>query len=124
MKIGIKNPNKKRKRINPVSKKREQKKKEYFALMRKLIDLSGGRSELSGCFPDDWVECHHIMGRSGSLYTDPFNLIILTANEHRAITASNPFTQKLELLRIVVVKRQEQGFGEPPEWLVVILERN
>jgi hypothetical protein len=76
----------KRTPINKISKKRNSEMMAYNLLVAKLRVLCNNQSELTGASPD-WqsdylVEPHHIQGRSGKLYLDPFNLILITRQEH------------------------------------------
>jgi len=93
-------------------------------LVRKLADLvttlrrfCHNRSELSDKKPD-WqsdriVEPHHIDGRVGDRLLDPFNLIMLTRDEHTTEQEHKPGCHtKEELLAIVRPIRLKQGFKE------------
>ena len=73
----------KRSLIKPISKKRQKEQPEYTKISNELKVKANYRSELSGDKPD-WrgIQCHHINGRVGIDYIDPFNMIILTATEH------------------------------------------
>lgn len=103
----------KRKKINPISKKRKGQMPEYRAVVKKLRTLCNNRSELSGEKPD-WrygykVEPHHIYGREGSKLTDPFNIIMITSSEHDE-QDGNTYEEKQALLAFVRSVRLKQGF--------------
>lgn len=109
----------KRKYINPISNKRKGDYLEYINLISRLAGLCGNKSELTGN-PPDWqtdyhVEPHHINGRTGKLYLDPFNIIMLTRNEHRIEEGEDKNHlphDKEYLLGIVRDKRVAQGYKE------------
>lgn len=112
-----KTPLKAHKRINRISKKRLEESKEYFDLIARLRIMCDNKSELSGANPD-WqsefmVDPHHIGGRAGSKYLDPFNIIMLTRPEHDReegkIKGAKPHS-KVYLLALVRPIRIEQGF--------------
>ena len=120
-----KTPLKRTKRINKKSKRRAEEESTYFSLVAKLRDLCKNRSELSGRWANwesHWdVEPHHIEGRIGSNYTNPFKIIMLTRPEHDAeegIKRFWPYLEKPvkhtkeELLAIVRPIRIKQGFKE------------
>lgn len=106
----------KRTQIKPVSKKRAALMPEYHALVDRLRELSGNKSELDGASPDwqtDYLtESHHISGRIGKLYLDPFNLIMITRNQHKIIGLANNYEAKQALLDFIRPIRIEQGFKE------------
>lgn len=100
--------------IKPISKKQSVRLKEYHKLLDTLIELSGNVSELSGDRPD-WqsdfkVEGHHIEGRIGNKLTDPFNIILLTRNEHVHWQKHMSYENKQYLLRVVKKIRIKQLF--------------
>lgn len=77
---------KRHKRLGPMSKKREAQMIEYHALVDDLTTRCANKSELSGKIPN-WeshytVDPHHIDGRTGDKLLDPFNIIMLTREEH------------------------------------------
>ena len=88
----------------------------YNKLVAKLRDLCDNKSEIDGSNPD-WqydfmVEPHHILGRTGDLLTDPFNIIMLTRTQHD-IEEGKIIGKKLGkdyLLKLVAARRIEQGF--------------
>ena len=105
------------KRLNPKSKKRQEEDKVYYPLIEKLRRLCKNKSELSGKAPnhesDFIVDPHHIDGRIGYRYIDPFNLILLTRPEHNKeegkIRGEKPTDP--EILKAIVYKiRVKQGF--------------
>ncbi len=101
-----------------ISDKRRKQLPKYRRLVSKLRGLCDDESELSGKNPDwqtDWMaEGHHIMGRIGDLYLNPFNIIMITRDEHTAIDNELPIDghkyTKEELLKIVAPLRIAQGF--------------
>ena len=102
--------------MKPVSDKRKEQLKEYYALVVKLKLMCGCRSELSG-WPCSayFIEPHHILGRRGKLLTDPFNIILVTVAEHLGddgIQKHNTWEMKQKLLEIVKPIRERQGFKE------------
>ncbi|MFX1537754.1 MAG: hypothetical protein ACFFDI_26450 [Promethearchaeota archaeon] len=117
MKIGQRNPNKKRKRIPQKSEKRLHEEKIYFALVEELREDCGNRSELSGDM-GDWrtdygVEPHHITKRKGGKgYYNPFNLILITRREHNHIEEHYGWKEKQELLAFIKPRRIVQGYKE------------
>ena len=114
-----KTPLKRYKGINKISDGRKEQDEIYFPLVAKLWELCKNRSELSGKRADwqsNWeVEPHHIDGRIGDRYTDPFNIIMLTRPEHdkeegkiRGVKPTDP-----EILKAIVRRiRLKQGFKE------------
>ncbi len=108
----------KKTKLRSVSKKRQAILPEYHALIKRLVDLCGNVSELSGERPD-WasegiVEPHHIEGRIGGLLTDPFNIIMLTHTEHQVENGQIPGDKKGKEYLLWLVKgiRNRQGFKE------------
>jgi hypothetical protein len=106
--------------MRPVSKKRQAELRKYRKLERRLRSLCDNLSELSGRVPD-WqtdylVEGHHIGSRSGAKVYDPFNVIMLTRDEHTAIEREQPIDghkyTKGELLDLARRIRIKQGFKE------------
>jgi len=111
-----KTPLKAHKRLNPISKKMKVELKEYFALTAKLRELCDNKSELDGSNPD-WqsdyrVEPHHINGRDGDLFLDPFNIIMLNRTQHNIEQGQikGEKVGKEKLLAIVYDLRIKQGF--------------
>lgn len=104
------------KQIKPISDKRKGQLKEYYALVARLRTLCGCRSELSGKSCGSYfIEPHHIMGRRGKLLLDPFNIILVTDEEHLGddgIQKHNTWEMKQKLLAIVKPIRERQGFVE------------
>jgi len=88
--------------------------KDYKALVEKLRGLCSNKSELSGLTPN-WqsefiVDPHHITDRIGKNLIDPYNIIMLTREEHEAIHKVNNYQRKQELLEFIREIRQKQGF--------------
>ena len=103
--------------VNRISKKRLLEMPIYNVLIVELRELCGNISELSGTKPD-WqsgylVEPHHIGGRIGKKFLNPFNIIMLTRTEH---DIENDYKEgcytKEELLNIVKPIRIKQGYKE------------
>ena len=111
-KIGMKKSGEKRQRIKPMSRDYAKEIKEYVKVKDKLMELSGGKSELSGKLPvyPDYLEAHHIEGRIGEKLTNSMNIIILTSSEHREIHKHNSYEKKQELLSRVKEIRLSQGY--------------
>jgi hypothetical protein len=102
--------------LRAVSQKRQAQKNEYNSLVMRLKIACGCKSELSGklCSVYDIVP-HHIDGRRGLRLIDPFNIILITDEEHtgdNGIQKHNSWEAKQKLLDIVRKIRQEQGFLE------------
>lgn len=113
VKIGQQNPDKKRQRINPVSKKRQKEQRLYYELTERLKEMAGFKSELNGDLPDyRGLHNHHISGRVGKLYLDPFSMIILTASQHDYETKHHSFERQQELRDFIRHIRLAQGFTE------------
>ena len=102
----------KRSKIKPVSDRRKKEQVVYQKLTNKLKYLSGGKSELSKqpATTFDWLENHHIDGRVGDKYLDPFNMIILLKSEHDEEEAHKSFERRQELLAFIKPIRIMQGF--------------
>jgi hypothetical protein len=107
-------------RIKPLSDKRQEELKRYWKLHMDLIILCGNKSELSGDNPD-WqtdyvVEPHHISGKEHEKLLDPFNILLLSREEHIKIQNHQPINGHIytreELLNIVRPIRIKQGFKE------------
>jgi hypothetical protein len=104
------------KRLNPMSKKRIAQKPSYDALIAFLVMGCDNKSELSGKNPNwesDWVvDPHHIEGRSGDRYLDPFNIIMLTREEHDIEEGKRPGEKQgpEKLKSMVYWIRIKQGF--------------
>jgi hypothetical protein len=103
--------------LKQVSEKRKRELREYYELIEFLRILCDNKSELSGKSPD-WqskykVEAHHINGRNGDRLLNPFELIMITRNEHDIeegkVKDKKP-TDPKKLLRIVKEIRLRQGF--------------
>ena len=96
-------------RINPISKKHARELREYSLLRGILIAKCDNKSELSG----EWgTEPHHIMGRTGKHLTDPFNVVMITHDEHETYTngINCNHEAKLKLLAHIREIRLAQGF--------------
>ena len=103
----------KRTAIKPISNKRQAQLKEYRDLVLKLRTLCNNRSELTRHSPD-WqseyiVDPHHIKDRINHNLLDPFNIIMLTREEHDA-QDSNDWEDKQRLLEFIQPIRLRQGF--------------
>ena len=99
--------------IPKFSKKRKKELPIYTKLTKELKTLADGRSELSGDLPDfRGVQNHHIKGRTGKLYLNPFNMIILTAEEHDYEEAHKTQERKEFLTEFIRSRREEQGFSQ------------
>lgn len=73
--------------------------------------LSGNKSELSKNHPDfRGLQNHHIGGRIGKLYLNPFNMIILTADEHDYEEAHKTQERKEYLANFIKPIRIQQGY--------------
>lgn len=110
-KIGQKKDGNKRMKIKPISDKKAKDLREYRTLKDKLISLSHGKSEISGKI-GYYLDIHHIEGRVGDNLTAPFNLIVVTREEHDLIHKHNSFEKKEELRELVKPIRLVQGFKE------------
>jgi len=105
--------------MKKISDKRKAELPAYNKLVRKLRELCGNKSEISGD-PPDWrtsykIEAHHIQGRLGKLFTDPFNIICLTRKEHEIemrLYKDIPALGTEYLLELVKGIRIQQGFEE------------
>lgn len=100
--------------INKVSKRRQEQNKVYFSLIYGLRLDCKNLSELSGKTPvyPPWVDPHHIYGRIGDRYIDPFNIIMLTREEHDIEERKRPGERQgpEKLLSLVYWIRIKQGF--------------
>jgi hypothetical protein len=111
-----KTPLKAHKRLSPISKKTAAEFPKYLALTQKLRELCDNKSEIDSSNPDwqsEWkVEPHHIQGRDGDLFLDPFNIIMLTRTQHDIEQGQIPGQKvgKEKLLAIVYDLRIKQGF--------------
>lgn len=131
----------KRTALKAKSKTRAAKERIYFGIVAQLKDGCRKdddtfRSELppfnqaqviySGGNPIPITETHHILGREGALYLDPFNMIELLPQEHDDFTnergVSKNFT-KAQLLALVEPIRIKQGFVKTPEPQYCLSER-
>jgi hypothetical protein len=106
-----------KKPLNKISPKMGKLIPELADLYTVLRRFCHNRSELSGRRPD-WqsdgiIEPHHIDGRNGDKLLNPFNLIMLTAEEHTVEQQYRPGCHtRQELLDIVRPIRIKQGFKE------------
>ena len=104
--------------MKKISDKRKAQLPEYYALVVKLAELCGNRSELSGDRPTEWqagfrVEPHHILGRRGKWLLNPFNIILLTATEHtREQQYKDGYIGKEALTKLIRSVRIKQGYKE------------
>jgi hypothetical protein len=108
----------KRTALRAVSQKRQAQKNEYDILKLTLMEQQnrGGYyiSELDGEISKT-LEVHHIDGKQGKRLFDPFNLILITPEQHlgdNGIQKHNSWEAKQKLLGIVRKIRLEQGFLE------------
>ena len=97
-----------KKRINPVSKKRQKEMPEYNRLVNKLTALCNNKSELSG---ELGVESHHIIRGTSRHLLNVFEIIMLTPAEH-ILADSYGYDKKQELLDFIKPIRVSQGFTE------------
>lgn len=111
-----KTPLKAHKGLRPMSKKLMDEFPKYSKLISRLRRLCNNKSELSGKNPnwqsDFKVDPHHIEGRDGDRFLNPFKIIMLTRHEHDIEGGQIPSKKvgKRELLAIVNVLRLNQGF--------------
>ena len=109
-------PLKAHKRLNPISKKTAAEFPKYIKLIARLRELCDNKSELDGSNPD-WqsgsrVEPHHINGRDGDRFLDPFQIIMLNRTQHdlEGGQIKGEKVGKEKLLAIVYDLRIKQGF--------------
>ncbi len=90
--------------------------REYNKVRDRLLDLCGGKSELSGNNPTPEIggqlEPHHITGRIGKRLSDPFNIIILLGKEYWVAQDTMSWESKQALLKYIRPIRLAQGFKE------------
>ena len=99
----------KKARLKAVSNKRRGEIKIYQILKLELFLLGNNKSELSGLY--GLVDPHHIDGRRGKRLFDPYNIILLTKEEHDRQTDYLPgYKTRKELVDIVKPIRKRQGF--------------
>ena len=99
-----------------ISDKRAAQLADYDKLISNLAAFALYRTELEEA-PSVWnptarLEAHHIDGRRGDRLLDPFNIIIVTAEQHREIHQHNTWEQKQKLLALVKEIRLRQGFSQ------------
>lgn len=115
-KMGMKRETKTLTYLKRVSPKRAPKLRTYNAVRDRLIELSGGKSELSGIPFDDTipgkVSPHHILGRAGARLTNPFGIVILRECEHWVAQENMSWEAKQALLAYIKPIRIAQGFKE------------
>lgn len=114
---GVKYPQLKKTPFKKISKKLADKMPEYRALVKRLQGLNGGnRSELTGApatiISGFRLDPHHIQGKIGALLTNPFNIILVTREEHGAIEEERSPHTKEFMLALVRERRLAQGFKE------------
>jgi hypothetical protein len=109
VKMGCRKTGEKRQRIKPMSEKYARDINDYRRLKERLLDNSHGKSELSGNI-GMFIDLHHIEGRTGGRLTDPFNVIVVTREEHEEIHKHNSYEKKQELLARVKEIRLSQGY--------------
>ena len=102
--------------INKVPEKRSSEMMVYSQLIARLRRLSNNISELTGASPDwqsDYIlDPHHIQGRIGNLYLDPFNIILITRQERdiqEGKVKGHKYSEEMLLTHIRPV-RIKQGF--------------
>jgi hypothetical protein len=106
-----------KKPLNKRSKKMKKLVPKLAGLYTVLRRYCHNRSELSGRRPD-WrsdgvIEPHHIGGRTGEHLLNPFEIIMVTDEEHDIETEHKPGCHtKEELFNIVRPIRLKQGFKE------------
>ncbi len=109
-----KTPLRANKGLNTMSNTRRDRLVVLRDLITKLRAYSHNKSELSGNEPNwqsSWlVEPHHIIGRNGNKLLDPFNIILLTRDEHLVEQSNMSFERKNELLELIKPIRKQQGF--------------
>ena len=96
-----------------VSDKRAAQLADYNLLVAHLKGLSHAKSELSGKVGA--LVPHHIDGRRGKRLLNPFNIILLSEEEHTGddgIQAHNTWEQKQKLAALVKEIRLRQGFTQ------------
>jgi hypothetical protein len=108
----------KRRPIKRVSDKRKAQNTAYLTLKARLLwdcmCFGGGftfKSELNGELTDH-VELHHIDKRNGARLFDPFNIIVVTPEQHCYEQAHHSFSRIQELKAIVRPIRLAQDFKE------------
>lgn len=107
----------KRTPIKKVSKKQAKENAELKKLVTILkVDISSYdgyrttyKSELSGQIVSD-IEPHHIYGRLGKHMLSPFEIILVTREQHMSIHKHNNREQKLKLEKLIYDTRITQGF--------------
>lgn len=107
----------KRAPINKISKHKQKQLAVYKKLVITLQFYCNNKSEIDGDSPD-WqshylVEPHHINGRTGDKLTDPFNIIMVTRNQHKRQEGEikdEPPIPDDKLIAIVKELRIKQGF--------------
>ena len=105
-----------RRAIKPISARQAKRLLKLGTLKTHLRLLCGNKSELSGEAPD-WqsglmLEPHHICGRVGKHLLNPFEIVMVTRNEHNVLQKHNSFEEKQKLLAIIKILRLKQGFRE------------
>lgn len=100
--------------ISPVSRKHAADLREYNKIRNRLMELSGGKSEISGQSSkrtiEDTLSPHHITGRIGRRLLNPFNIVICLEREHWIWQDAMSWENKLTLLALVEPIRLSQGF--------------
>ena len=119
-KMGMKRTEKKLIQIKQISTKEAKRLGELASLKKRLIYICANRSELSGKM-SDWrtsflVEPHHIDGREGVKLLDPFNIIMLTREEHIEEGKHHTFDRIQELLAFIKTIRIKQGFKQEVDY--------
>jgi hypothetical protein len=97
--------------MKPVSAKRQAQLRAYYALVMRLKLACGCHSEWSSeCCTVYDIEPHHIDGRRGDRLLDPFNIILLNAEEHKHFQAHNSWQVRQALKMWIRPVRLAQGF--------------
>jgi hypothetical protein len=114
----------KRTPLKVVSPKHSRHLRTYNEVRGRLLELAGGKSELSGIQGDNSISGrlspHHITGRGGAKLTNPFNIIWLLEREHWIAQSEMSWENKQTLLDFIKPVRISQGFNpddyEPLCW--------
>lgn len=105
--------------LKPISSKRQGQIADYIALKIQLLALNNCLDTMRG--PSEWngeigqLELHHIDGRQGKRLSDPFNVILITRDQHLAFHRHNSWEVKQALKLWVYGIRIRQGFIENKE---------
>ena len=101
-------------KLRAVSTKRAAHNEAYRDLIDKLFHEAMPCSEWDGTVEISYghyvLEPHHIDGRRGKRLLDPFNIILLTPEQHRTFQAHNSWEVRQALKLWVYGLRIQQGF--------------